>query len=183
MYPFSTVTQWISESQAVDTRGKNDPKSTFRYTLSALLFEIVLFNNISLKFSLNIYIYIPFIYILFIYIYIYIAYIYCLYTFIYIYIYVYIYIYILLFFLYFFWNPEKWEMLPNTCRRTKILKLKDNVLSQKSSSWKRQKWKKWKKCIIYETYKESLRSVTRKGYSVKLHSVYKGTSVLASFQS
>ena len=181
MYPFSTVTQWISESQAVDTRGKNDPKSTFRYTLSALLFEIVLFNNISLKFSLNIYIYIPFIYILFIYIYIYIAYIYCLYTFIYIYIY--IYIYILLFFLYFFWNPEKWEMLPNTCRRTKILKLKDNVLSQKSSSWKRQKWKKWKKCIIYETYKESLRSVTRKGYSVKLHSVYKGTSVLASFQS
>ena len=181
MYPFSTVTQWISESQAVDTRGKNDPKSTFRYTLSALLFEIVLFNNISLKFSLNIYIYSFYIYIVYIYIYIYIAYIYCLYTFIYIYIC--IYIYILLFFLYFFWNPEKWEMLPNTCRRTKILKLKDNVLSQKSSSWKRQKWKKWKKCIIYETYKESLRSVTRKGYSVKLHSVYKGTSVLASFQS
>ena len=88
MYPFSTVTQWISESQAVDTRGKNDPKSTFRYTLSALLFEIVLFNNISLKFSLNIYIYIPFIYI-------------------YIYIYVYIYIYIAFLSLFFL---KSWKM-------------------------------------------------------------------------
>ena len=113
MYPFSTVTQWISESQAVDTRGKNDPKSTFRYTLSALLFEIVLFNNISLKFSLNIYIYIPFIYILFIYIYIYILLIYIayihLYIYIYIYIYVYIYIYIYIAFLSLFFL-KSWKM-------------------------------------------------------------------------
>ena len=101
MYPFSTVTQWISESQAVDTRGKNDPKSTFRYTLSALLFEIVLFNNISLKFSLNIYIYIPFIYILFIYIYIYCLYILLIYIYIYIYICIYIYIYCFSFFIFF----------------------------------------------------------------------------------
>ena len=105
MYPFSTVTQWISESQAVDTRGKNDPKSTFRYTLSALLFEIVLFNNISLKFSLNIYIYIPFIYILFIYIYILLIYIAYIHLYIYIYMYIYIYIaFLSLFFL------KSWKM-------------------------------------------------------------------------
>ena len=111
MYPFSTVTQWISESQAVDTRGKNDPKSTFRYTLSALLFEIVLFNNISLKFSLNIYIYSFYIYIVYIYIYIYI-YIYCLYIlliYIYIYIYIYVYIYIYIAFLSLFFL-KSWKM-------------------------------------------------------------------------
>lgn len=40
-----------------------------------------------------------------------------------------------------------------------------------------------KSALFTKLIKESLRSVTRIGYSVKLHSVYKGTSVLASFQS